>query len=275
MKYAIAMVMVLLSGSAMAQANGTITNGTQSTAQQATNVNVNIGSGSGTGTSGVSNAQLTPTESTVGYTGSYTVKSAPTVYAPSLTASVTETCWGSVSAAVSVVGVGATGAATIKDQDCNRRLNAAVAWRMDRKDIAFNIMCQDESFRAAAAKTNSPCVDDAPKAAAATTAAPAATAAVATKPAPAPTAPATAPAATTAPAASASTAAQATAATAAEATTAAATTAAPTLTASLTAPSSLNSTSDAKADANLTPVSGDPNVYQYRVAETTHATAAH
>ena len=48
----------------------------------------------------------------MGYTGSYTVKSAPTVYAPSLTASVTETCWGSVSAAVSVVGVGATGAAT-------------------------------------------------------------------------------------------------------------------------------------------------------------------
>ena len=161
MKRAIAVMMMVLGGSAMAQGTGTISNGTQSNAQQATSVNVDIGSGTG-GSVGVSNAQVTPTESMVGYTGSYTVKSAPTVYAPSLTASVTETCWGSVSAAVSVVGVGATGAATIKDQDCNRRLNAAVAWRMDRKDIAFNIMCQDDSFRAAASKTNAPCVDDVP-----------------------------------------------------------------------------------------------------------------
>jgi hypothetical protein len=270
MKYAIAMTMLLLSGSAMAQANGTITNGTQSTAQQATNVNVNIGSGS-SGQAGVSNAQVTPTESTVGYTGSYTVKSAPTVYAPSLTASVTETCWGSVSAAVSVVGVGATGAATIKDQDCNRRLNAAVAWRMDRKDIAFNIMCQDESFRAAAAKTNSPCVDDMPKAAAATTAAPAAAVATVAKPAPAAV---PAPVAT-APVASTSTAAVAAAATQAATTTAAAAPAATTLTTASTASTTMASANDAKADANLVPVTNDANVYQYRVAETAHATATH
>lgn len=64
---------------------------------------------------------------------------------------------------VRVIGVGATGAATIKDQDCNRRLNAAVAWRMDRKDVAFNIMCQDDSFRAAAATTKTPCDIDVPK----------------------------------------------------------------------------------------------------------------
>ncbi|WP_321899913.1 hypothetical protein [Paraburkholderia heleia] len=161
MKFAILAITMILGGNAMAQGTGTISNGTQSNAQQATSVNVNIGSGAG-GPDVATNA-VTPAASTLAYTGSYTVKSAPTVYAPSLTASVTETCWGSVSAAVSVIGVGATGAATIKDQDCNRRLNAAVAWRMDRKDIAFNIMCQDESFRAAAAKTNAPCVDDLPK----------------------------------------------------------------------------------------------------------------
>ncbi|HTI18636.1 MAG TPA: hypothetical protein VL598_13300 [Trinickia sp.] len=155
MKYVVAIVTVLLSGGAMAQTNGTITTGTQSNAQQATNVNVNVEAGA----AGASNLGL-PAQTAVAYSGSYTVKSAPTVYAPSLTASVTETCWGSVSAGVSVVGVGATGAATIKDLDCNRRLNAAVAWRMDRKDIAFNIMCQDDSFRAAAAKTNAPCVED-------------------------------------------------------------------------------------------------------------------
>jgi hypothetical protein len=162
MKTAIVVGMMLLSGGAMAQASGTITNGTQSTAQLANQVNVNVGT-AGSGLTGVANAQQVPAQSEIGYTGSYTVKSAPTVYAPSLTASVTETCWGSVSAAVSVVGVGATGAATIKDQDCNRRLNAAVAWRMDRKDIAFNIMCQDDSFRAAAAATKTPCDIDVPK----------------------------------------------------------------------------------------------------------------
>jgi hypothetical protein len=135
---------------ALAQANGTITNGTNSNAQQAVNVNNTVAFPSGG-------------ESDVNYNGSYTVKSAPTVYAPSLTASVTETCWGSVSGAVSVVGVGATAAATIKDEDCNRRLNAAVAWRMDRKDVAFNIMCQEQSFREAAADTDHPC--NAPKAA--------------------------------------------------------------------------------------------------------------
>ena len=151
MKHAIVVGLMLLSGGAMAQTTGTITNGTQSNAQLANQVNVNVGTGSGADPSGVANAQQVPAQSQIGYSGSYTVKSAPTVYAPSLTASVTETCWGSVSAAVSVVGVGATGAATIKDQDCNRRLNAAVSWRMDRKDIAFNIICQDDSFRAAAA----------------------------------------------------------------------------------------------------------------------------
>lgn len=89
----------------MARTIGTITNGTQSTSTLTNQVNVNVGTGTGANTGGVANAQQVPVQSEVGYTGSYTVKSAPTVYAPSLTASVTETCWGSVSATVSVVGV--------------------------------------------------------------------------------------------------------------------------------------------------------------------------
>jgi hypothetical protein len=55
------------------------------------------------------------------------------------------------------MGVGVTGAATIKDYDCNRRLTAAVAGKMGRMDIAFNLMCQDDQFRAAAAITDQPC----------------------------------------------------------------------------------------------------------------------
>lgn len=150
LKPAVIAAVALFGSSCFAQASsGTITNGTNSNAQQSVNVNNQIGNfGSGSGSQDVT------------YHGNYTVKSAPTVYAPSLTASMTETCWGSVSGGVSVVGVGATGAATIKDYDCNRRLNAAVAWRMGRQDVAFNLMCQDPEFAKAAAGTSQPCRND-------------------------------------------------------------------------------------------------------------------
>lgn len=143
--------LMLCASVAFAQASGTITNGTNSNAQQSVSVNNQIGSfGSGGGSSDIN------------YHGSYSVKSAPTVYAPALTASITETCWGSVSGAVSAMGFGITGAATIKDYDCNRRLTAAVAGRMGRMDIAFNVMCQDDQFRAAAEMTDKPCPSNLP-----------------------------------------------------------------------------------------------------------------
>jgi len=145
LKQKIAVAGVLLfAGAAWAQTTPTMTSGTTSTSSQ---------------TSTVSNTVVLPSggASDVTYHGAYDVRTTPTVYAPALTASVTETCWGSISAAVSVVGVGATAAGTIKDMDCNKRLNAAVAWRMDRKDIAFNIMCQEDDFREAAALTDHPC----------------------------------------------------------------------------------------------------------------------
>ncbi|MCX5540318.1 hypothetical protein M3A49_12560 [Paraburkholderia sp. CNPSo 3076] len=147
LKQKIAVAGVLLfAGAAWAQTTPTMTSGTTSTSSQ---------------TSTVSNTVVLPSGGTsdVTYHGGYDVRTTPTVYAPALTASVTETCWGSISAAVSVVGVGATAAGTIKDMDCNKRLNAAVAWRMDRKDIAFNIMCQEDDFREAAALTDHPCGD--------------------------------------------------------------------------------------------------------------------
>lgn len=133
---------------------GSITNGTASNAV----LNVQIGA---TGASGAGSSTGAGTTD-VAYHGSYTVKSAPSIQAAALTASITETCWGSVSGGVSVVGVGVTAAATIKDYDCNRRLNAAVAGRMGRMDIAFNMMCQDDSFRAAAENTDKPCPSNLP-----------------------------------------------------------------------------------------------------------------
>lgn len=159
MKYANAVVvavMAMASASAMAQTGGTVSTSTQSNATLNNQVNVTVGNGSGANPTGVANAQL-PAQSEVGYTGSYTVKSAPTVYAPSLTASVTETCLGSISGGVSVIGVGATAAMTIENTECDRRLNAAVAGRMGRMDIAFNLMCQEDSFRQASEGTDKPC----------------------------------------------------------------------------------------------------------------------
>lgn len=145
----IALTLLLAVGVSQAYAqsapqSSSIQNGTSSSAQQGVTVenSVNLPGGG---------------DSLVGYSGSYTVKSAPTVYAPSLTASISETCWGSVSGGFSVVGAGATLAFTIKDYDCNRRLTSGVAWRMGRQDIAFNLMCQDDSFHAAAAMTDKPC----------------------------------------------------------------------------------------------------------------------
>ena len=101
-----------------------VTSGTNSNAQQTSTITNEVAFPSGGPT-------------TVTYDGAYTVRSAPAVYAPSLTASVTETCWGSVSGGVSVVGVGATAAATIKDDSCNRRLDAAVAWRRTVTTLRF------------------------------------------------------------------------------------------------------------------------------------------
>jgi hypothetical protein len=143
-KYMLATAMLLTSSMVWAQSTGSITNGTNSTASQQSSVSNNVILPSGG-------------NSYIDYGGDYTVRSAPTIYAPGLTASVTETCWGSVSGGVSVVGVGVTGGATVKDLDCNKRLNAAVAWKMGRQDIAFNIMCQEDDFRNAAAMTDKPC----------------------------------------------------------------------------------------------------------------------
>lgn len=122
-----------------------INTATESTAQQQSNMQnaINIGG--------------TPAEQTVRYQGGYEVKNAPNAYAPGLTASATETCMGSVSGSISGMGFGVAGGATVKDEGCNRRLTASVAWKMDRKDIAFNVMCQEPVFREAAALTSTPC----------------------------------------------------------------------------------------------------------------------
>lgn len=120
----------------------TVTSGTNSTASQASTVNVVVGSGIA-GSSGIS-------ESKQEYAGEYSVKSAPTVYAPNLTTGGIETCLGSVAGGVSFMGGGFSAGSTTPDEECNVRMTANVAWKMGDKDLAVSIMCESAVYRKAA-----------------------------------------------------------------------------------------------------------------------------
>jgi hypothetical protein len=130
--------------------NGQISGTSQSAATQQSNVanTVNFPAGGGA----------------YQYSGEYSVKSAPTVYAPNLTTGGIETCLGSVSGGASFMGWGASAGSTVPDAECNRRMDANVAYKMGHQDLSLAIMCDSEIFSKAAAKLKkNPCADfDAP-----------------------------------------------------------------------------------------------------------------
>jgi outer membrane protein OmpA-like peptidoglycan-associated protein len=69
------------------------------------------------------------------------------VVAPALTTTLTETCMGSSSMGVSVLGFGATGGTTWQDHHCVRRLNAReLAQTVGDRDAARELMCADEEI---------------------------------------------------------------------------------------------------------------------------------
>jgi hypothetical protein len=140
-KTIIALFVALASVGAQAQS---VTSGTNSNASQASTVNVVVGSGIA-GSSGIS-------ESKQEYAGEYSVKSAPTVYAPNLTTGGIETCLGSVAGGVSFMGGGFSAGSTTPDDECNVRMTANVAWKMGDKDLAQAIMCESPVYRKAAAR---------------------------------------------------------------------------------------------------------------------------
>jgi hypothetical protein len=73
--------------------------------------------------------------------GSQTIKNVPTVFAPGLAAAGLETCLGSVSAGVGVVGTGATFGTTIPDPGCAARLDARTLWSFGLKKAAIARLC--------------------------------------------------------------------------------------------------------------------------------------
>ena len=126
--------------------NGQISGTSQSAATQQSNVSntVNFPAGGGA----------------YQYSGEYSVKSAPTVYAPNLTTGGIETCLGSVSVGGSFMGGGVSAGTTVPDAECNRRMDANVAYKMGQPDLSLAIMCDSEIFGKAAAKLKkNPCAE--------------------------------------------------------------------------------------------------------------------
>jgi hypothetical protein len=86
------------------------------------------------------------------------IESLPQVYAPALSTTLTETCMGSTSGGVSVMGFGGTLGTTWNDSQCVRRLNAReMAQTLGDRAAARALMCQDKDVAAAYAAVGQDC----------------------------------------------------------------------------------------------------------------------
>ena len=81
----------------------------------------------------------------------------PTVAAPGLAAAGIETCLGSASGGISLMGGGFTFGATKVDEGCTIRLLSRQLFAFGLKKAAVALMCQDERVAAAMEVAGSPC----------------------------------------------------------------------------------------------------------------------
>lgn len=124
-------------------------------------VSVSVSTGAGTsgtsaGASGTS-AAANSSQAAVDYSGSYTVKTVPNMVAPSLTTTLSDTCMGSSSFGLSIVGFGATGGTTVVDDACVRRLDSREFRAMGMNDVALALLCQSPANRKAVESTGRSC----------------------------------------------------------------------------------------------------------------------
>jgi hypothetical protein len=104
------------------------------------------------------NAQNITFNSTVPQNTKARVETVPTLYAPALSTTLTETCMGSTSGGVSVMGFGGTLGTTWNDSQCVRRLNAReMAQTLGDRAAARALMCQDKDVAAAYAAVGQDC----------------------------------------------------------------------------------------------------------------------
>jgi hypothetical protein len=116
-----------------------------SSAAQAVAISGQGGNGGSSNSSLVVNNPANPAVSTVNQnlntSGTSTIKNVPTVFSPGLAAAGLETCLGSVSAGVGVIGTGVSFGTTIPDAGCAARLDARTLWSMGLKKAAVARLC--------------------------------------------------------------------------------------------------------------------------------------
>jgi hypothetical protein len=110
---------------------------------QTINTNSNV---SGTTTSNINQTVSGSTTSNVVTSGTTSVKTNPAVFAPGLSAAGLETCLGSASGGVSVVGFGLTGGSSFPDEGCQARLDSRTLWSMGLKRAALARLCQRDAI---------------------------------------------------------------------------------------------------------------------------------
>jgi hypothetical protein len=85
------------------------------------------------------------------------VRTTPSIAAPALTTTLSDTCMGSTSLGLSVTGFGVTGGTTQVDEACVRRLDAREFRAMGLTDVALALLCQSEANRKAVEATGHLC----------------------------------------------------------------------------------------------------------------------
>jgi hypothetical protein len=104
-----------------------------------------------------SSAYNTASQDNVSYSGTQTIKTNPSIQAPGLTTTLSDTCMGSVSFGFSAPGFGATAGSTLVDQACVRRLDAREFRAMGLTDVALALLCQSDANRRAVEATGHLC----------------------------------------------------------------------------------------------------------------------
>lgn len=128
--------------------------GSASQAQSASGAVASTGSNEGVT---LTNTFNSPAEVSTRASGTTTVKNVPTVYAPALTTTLTETCMGSSTVGGAGAGFGLSIGSTWKDEECIRRLHAREIVAIGEKDVAKEIMCGSPIVAEAYAAVGRPC----------------------------------------------------------------------------------------------------------------------
>jgi hypothetical protein len=118
------------------------------------------GQGASGGSSNGSGATGDPATSGgyLNYGGSYTVRNTPELIPPSVVGG--NPCSVGASGGVSLPGFGVALGGTWADRACERRQQAALLFNMGEQKVAMELMCQDDSVRAAMRTSGKPCTTD-------------------------------------------------------------------------------------------------------------------